>query len=237
MRPPVERTLPAWIEHLSRTLVLASVSLFLVEVDVLHTRHSLEGGGVPLGVERVIAVLLTLEYLLRANLAPDRLRYLLSTRGTFDLLAILPFWVGFFLPPEYLGAIRTFRVLRLLKFYRYSEAMQNFMAGIKRARPRLIGLGYFVFVLLFFGSVLMHELEGAGQPEKFGTISGSAWYMIVTFTTVGYGDVFPLTPAGKLVAACFMILGVGLLAALLGIVGGACLIQEEQGERDERLDR
>lgn len=223
---PVERPLPPVWERVVQAAVTISVAAYLVEVDALGLPNS-RASAVFLWLERILASGFTVEYAWRLWNAPNRKVYAVSTRGVLDLVAIAPFWIGFMVPEQYLSEIRTLRILRLLKFYRYNPAMQNFMRGIKQARTRLLGLGYVVLVLLLFGAVLMREIEGPVQPERFGTISGSLWYTVCTLTTVGYGDVVPQTALGRVVASVFMIAGVGLVAAFLGIIGGACFAEME----------
>lgn len=134
-------------------------------------------------------------------------------------LAIIPFWAGFVVPAAALHYVRTLRILRLFTFYRYSNAMRSFVAGLVRVRDRLAGMGMVVLILLMFGAVGMYEIEGPEHPEKFSTLMDSILWSDVTLTTVGYGDAFPITILGKIFAQVIMVLGLSTTAAFIGIVG------------------
>jgi voltage-gated potassium channel len=230
-----EYPLPRWVDRTLQGLMILSVLLYLAEVDLFRTPDSLHSPFLLLWSERLIALVFTGEYWYRWRTAPDRRAYLASTRGILDLIAILPFWLGFFLPVATLGAVRTLRILRLLKCYRYNKPMQNFIRGIKLVRPRLLGLGYVVLVALLFSSVLMHEVEGAAQPEKFGTISSAAYWSVVSMTTTGFGDLVPITPLGRLVASLMLVIGIALFGAFVSILQQACLLEQEV-EKYERSE-
>lgn len=188
-----------------KILILYSVLMYVLEIDLEGNRDSYDGHLFWLWSERCVALLFTLEYVTRWRKRGNR--YLRSGLGVIDLIAVLPFWFGFILPDWALHYVRTGRVLRLMKFYRYSLAMRSFVAGLVKARDRLAGIGLVVLILLLFGAVGMYEIEGEAQPEAFGNLSNSIWWTTVTLTTVGYGDAYPVTTAGKLFAQVIMILG------------------------------
>ena len=216
--PKHETELPRWTEKAIMLLIVYSVVMYILEIDIEGNHHSLEGSPLWLWSERVVAVLFTLEYYVRWRLRGSS--YLRSNLGIIDLVAVLPFWIGFFVPAGALHYVRTLRILRLCKFYRYSLAMRSLVRGLTKARDRLAGMGMVVLILLLFGAVGMYEIEGASNPS-FGNVSNSIWWTTVTLTTVGYGDTVPTTLAGKMFAQIIMVLGVGITAAFIGIVGSS----------------
>lgn len=192
-------------------------------------------------IEYVSLVVFTLEYALRVWVAAEhapyralsarraRLRYVLSPAGVIDLLAVLPFWFAFLVPAD-LRTILVLRIVRFLKIARYSPAMRSLLDVLYSERRALLGCAVmFVGATLFIAS-LMHLVEGQVQPDKLGTIPDAMWWAIVTLGTIGYGDVVPVTAAGKLVATFSIFMGVILIALPVGIVANA--FSEEIHRRD-----
>ncbi|MCA9124287.1 MAG: ion transporter [Planctomycetaceae bacterium] len=206
-----------WVENAIKLLIVYSVVMYFLEIDIEKSPDSTHGSALWLWSERIVALLFTVEFALRLRARGSNYPY--SRLGIIDLVAILPFWAGFAVPPAALHYVRTLRILRLFKFYRYSKAMRSFVAGLVKARERLAGMGMVVLILLMFGAVGMYEIEGTEQPDKFGTLMNAFWWTTVTLTTVGYGDAFPVTVLGKLFAQVIMVLGLGITAAFIGIVG------------------
>lgn len=172
----------------------------------------------------------TLEYLLRLWSCVDvsdparpghrqtRLRWALSPLGLIDLLAIAPFYLFLLLPEataESLLMLRVFRGLRLmrvLKLSRYSPAM-NVLLTVLRREARVLGVALFILAfMLVLSSWGIYFLEHAAQPEAFGSIPRAMWWAIVSLTTVGYGDVVPVTNGGKVFAGFVTLVGVGMVA-------------------------
>ena len=182
-------------------------------------------------VFEVFSVLIfTAEYLMRVWSAIDnpwresyhspllgRLRYMTSPMALIDLLAILPFYLAFFFSVD-LRFLRVMRLLRVLKLTRYSSAM-TMLFDVFRKEARVIGASMFVLViLLVVASSAMYLAEHDIQPEGFGTIPHSMWWAIITMTTVGYGDVVPITGLGKTIGAFMGVIGVGMVALPAGIL-------------------
>ena len=138
-----------------------------------------------------------------------------------DALAILPSIVAIFFPSIDLRFIRVLRILRLLKFSRYSSSINSLLSVLWDQR-RSFGAAFFILlIVLIISSSGMYLVEKDVQPDKFGSIPQAMWWAIVTLTTVGYGDTFPITPAGKFFGSLIIILGIGTVALPSGILASA----------------
>lgn len=180
--------------------------------------------------------LFTIEYLSRiwiaveADAAHDvspfraRLLYLFSAAGLVDLVAILPFYLGLLLVFD-LRYLRLLRLFRLLKLSRYSPALQSLAAALYEERRAFLGALLIMIVALMSAASIMHVLERYAQPEAFGTLLDSMWWAIITLTTVGYGDVVPHTPAGKVFGGACALLGLCLFALPAGIMASSFVEQ------------
>lgn len=179
--------------------------------------------------ERIVVAVLTVEYALRFWVAPQdprtgsggpwraRLQYALSPLGVIDLLAILPFYVDCLLPGDS-DWLRVLRLLRLLKLARYTPALSLFAAVLRNERRLLLATLWVIVVLLMFEAAVMFALERHAQPAVFASIPHAMWWAIVTIATVGYGDMVPVTPLGKLFGGLVMVLGIALFAVPAGIL-------------------
>ena len=150
-----------------------------------------------------------------------RIRYIFSFGAVIDLIAILPSLVALFYPSIDLRFIRALRIIRLLKFSRYSGSINSLISVLWDQR-RSFGAAFFLlFIALIVVSSGMYLVEKDVQPEKFGSIPQSMWWALVTLTTVGYGDVYPITSVGKLFGSISIILGIGTVALPAGIMASA----------------
>ena len=183
-------------------------------------------------LERISLAVFTLEYLVRIWIAPEHARYrgLSATRarlaylGSFpaiiDLIAILPLAAGLLGFGEF-EFLLLLRLLRFFKLGRYSPGMASLAAALAAERKALIACFVILMGVMLVAASAMHLVEHEAQPDKFGTIPDAMWWAIITLTTVGYGDVFPITAAGKAVAAVTAVLGLVMLALPVGIVATA----------------
>lgn len=208
-------------------LILYSVVMYFVEVEVTNLEHSI---GFFLWSERLVAVIFTIEYLVRWYYAEDRKKYLWTWTALIDIVAIIPFWLGFFLPVDYLKWVRTLRLLRLFKLNRYNGALTHLGTAFYKTRHEVALLGFVCLIIIAFGSVAIYETEHHAQPDKFCHLSDGMWYTMVTLTTVGYGDLCPMTKLGKLVAVIIMLSGIGLFGTFVSLIGAA-LVDEFRTER------
>jgi voltage-gated potassium channel len=174
-------------------------------------------------------IVFTIEYGLRVWSAVDipmlsrmppwkaRLKFATRPLMIIDLLAFAPWYVHWIYPID-LRILRVFRLFRLLKLVRYSPALQTLGRVLADEYNALIGALLVMLVLLLFTSTGIYFLERAAQPDKFGSIPQAAWWAIATLTTVGYGDVVPITPLGKMLGGVVMVLGVCMFALPIAII-------------------
>lgn len=221
------------------TLILGNVAAVVLEtVPALHARY----GTFFRGFEILSVAVFTLEYAGRIWTAPEnpgyeapvtgRIRYASRPVLLVDLLAILPFYAAgvVALDLRVLRAFRLIRFLRLLKIARYSRSLRLLVRVVRRKRPDLLIAVAVNAVLLTVASSLMYFVEHDVQPTEFSSIPATMWWGAITLTTVGYGDVVPVTPQGKVLGAVVAVLGIGLFALPASILATGFL---EEALRDE----
>ncbi len=149
-----------------------------------------------------------------------RVRFAATPMLIVDIMAILPFYLPLLLPYDmrFVRVLRLLRLSRLLKLGRYSEAMQTLGRVLKSKREELSVSVFAVVVLLILASSVMYHVEHSVQPVAFSSIPATMWWGVATLTTVGYGDVYPITALGKILGAIIAILGIGLFALPAGIL-------------------
>lgn len=150
-----------------------------------------------------------------------RMGYMLGFHGLIDLIAVLPFFLQSFLPGLDLRFLRVLRIMRILKLSHYSTALEDLIASIYAEISSFISALYLLALSILITSCLMYYAEHQLQPDKFGTIPDAMWWSIITITTVGYGDVTPMSGYGKLIGALTALSGVFTVALLTGIVASA----------------
>ena len=162
----------------------------------------------------------TVEYVIRLWAAHRRLSYVLSPLALIDLLAILPFYLPFLgIDLRVARAFRLLRLFRMAKVARYVRAVGVFAEVARAKREELVIAASVMSILLICASSAMYYAEHAAQPQVFSSIPAAMWWSVATLTTVGYGDVFPVTPAGRLVASVVAVLGIGFFALPTAILG------------------
>jgi len=152
-----------------------------------------------------------------------------------DLLAILPFYLPMIIPLDlrFIRAIRLLRLFRIFKIGRYSKSLNVLKDVIRNKKEELVLIIFVVLIMLVIFSSLMYFVERDVQPEAFASIPHAMWWAIITLTTVGYGDVYPITVLGKILGAMIAFLGIGMFALPAGILGSG-LIEAIQ-KRDDGL--
>lgn len=185
-------------------------------------------------IELFSVLIFSTEYIVRfwvsdlhySTLSPSkaRIKYMFSFYGIIDLIAIVPFYLPLLIPLVFnidLRFLRTFRLLRLFRMFKlanYSESLQLLINVFKEKKNDLLTTFVVTFIILIITSTLMYELEHTVQPDKFPNVFATLWWAVATLTTIGYGDVFPITALGKILAGVTAILGIGLVAIPTGIL-------------------
>ena len=220
-------------------IIIAVIEAVLDTEPVISTGRELLLNNIEFGLGLIFLV----EYVARAWVAVEnpryqkyrfpRLRYLVSPMAIIDLLAILPALFAFGGASSLvLRFFRVLRMLRLAKLGRTSKAFKLLRAAFVQKRHEFaLILGMLMVTILIAGSML-YLAEGEAQPDKFGSIPRAMWWAIVTLTTVGYGDAFPITPLGKFLAGAIAIMGVMLIALPTGLFA-ASFTEAMEKERDE----
>jgi len=198
--------------------------------------------------EVVSVIIFTLEYLTRIWVCvleeehkfkrqssfKHRLKYMLRPMSIIDLLAILPFYLGMFISVD-LRVLRLLRLTRMLKLGRYSSSMQTLNRVIANEYRVLIAALAFLMMIMIIAATGMYYLERTAQPENFGSIPKALWWSVITLSTVGYGDVTPITTAGRFFSALFILMGVALFALPAGILASSFTEQMSQRRDKFRL--
>ena len=214
---------------LSTLILLNLLAVSLESIDQLSTQY----GFLFWAFELFSVTIFGCEYILRiwssdANIdrktessAKSRFGYIFSFTGLIDLIAILPSILPLFLGQMDLRWLRVLRLVRLLKISHYSTALEDLISAIREERNAFGAALYLFCIALFVSSALMYVVDHEVQPENFSSIPTTMWWSIITLTTVGYGDVSPMTSLGKLVGAATAIMGICVVALLTGIVATA----------------
>ncbi len=215
-----------WLNRFFITLILFNVLAVILDSDPeIHEKYQFFFNN----FEYISVGIFTLEYFIRifisvevdnpANLSNFKLRlkYVFSVIGMIDLLAILPFYLSAITAVD-LRFLRLLRILRLFKLSHYFKGLNFFVTVLKKEAMSISSAIFTMLVLVIISASLMYNLEHMAQPDAFKTIPDAIWWAVVTMTTVGYGDVTPVTMGGKLLATFIMLIGVGIVALPAGIL-------------------
>lgn len=183
--------------------------------------------------EVVITIVFTFEYLLRIYVASPRYAYIFSFFGLVDLFAILPFYVVRGVDLRSIRALRLMRLFRIFKLARYTSAIRRFYRAFTIAREEIVLFLSATLVLFFLAAVGIYYFESHAQPEAFGSIFHCLWWAIITLTTVGYGDVYPITVGGRVFTFFLLLIGIGVISVPAGLLASA-LSKAREVEADMR---
>ncbi|MDE0372412.1 MAG: ion transporter [Rhodospirillales bacterium] len=213
-------TLPGRMFDLT-VIVLILVSVVTASIDTLpNLAPSIRA--VLSWSEIVIVGLFTIEYGLRIGTAPRKLRYVFGFQGIVDLAAILPFYLTLGgVDLRTLRVLQLFRIVRVLKLSRYSVAMARFGKAMALAKEEIVLFACVAIALLYLSAAGIWYFEHEAQPEAFASILHSLWWATATLTTVGYGDVYPVTMGGRLFTFVILMCGLGIVAVPAGLVAAA----------------
>ena len=200
-------------------LVAISLSVVLVLLESVPFIFQKYGDSLHLG-EWIITGLFTAEYIVRIAIVRNKQKYLFSFYGIIDLMSVLPVYLSLIFPPVYglsvVRSIRLLRVFRILKLSRYLDESQLIVKALKASRRKI---AVFLFAILMLVTILGSIMYIVESPESgFTSIPQGIYWAIVTLTTVGYGDIAPVTILGKIISSFVMILGYAIIAVPTGIV-------------------
>jgi voltage-gated potassium channel len=230
---------PLFIKFIYGLIILNVISLILESYKELRDSFS----DLFYYFEVISVIVFSIEYLLRlwtsdldenykGNSFNKRLKFGFSSLGLIDLIAILPFYLPFVFPFDLriIRILRLFRLLRIFKLGRYSKSLNTITIVLKKTKSELAITGFIAFILLVFSSTIMYYFENGVQPEKFASIGHAFWWAVATLTTVGYGDVYPITAMGKVMSGIIALIGIGFIALPTGIISSAFMerIQEQK---------
>ena len=199
-------------------LIILSVVTFSIETipDLKpQTRSILKS------FELFCVIIFSIEYLLRIYVSDKKLKFIFSFFGIIDLLAILPFYISFGVDLRSVRTLRFVRLFRLFKLVRYNRAIKHFARAISIAKEEILLFFFITLILIYLSGVGIYYFEHEAQPEQFSSIFDSLWWAIITLTTVGYGDVYPITIGGRLFTFFILMIGLGVVAIPTGILSSA----------------
>jgi voltage-gated potassium channel len=175
-------------------------------------------------------IIFTIEFLMRlyvsdithpaGNKFYSALKFIFSPFGLIDILAILPFYIPFIIKADlrFLRILRLIRFFRIFKISRYNSTLKLIWDVIKEKKAELQMTFFIALLMLLVSAFLMYHVENPVQPEKFTNVFSSLWWAVSTLTTVGYGDIAPVTTLGKIISSFVSILGIGIIALPTGII-------------------
>ena len=231
----------------------ALIANLLVSVMATFDNLNAAYGSLFVLVEQVTVLSFAIDYILRVITAPElypgvkperaMANYCLSLSGIIDLLSFLPYYLPVFFPAG-VAAFRMFRVVRVLRLFRinaYYDSLNVITEVLKSKKQQLLSSVFIIATLMLGSSLCMYSLEHEAQPEVFKIAFSGIWWSASTLLTVGYGDIYPITPLGKLFGICITFLGVGMVAIPTGIISAGFVEQYTQfkllgeSKKDETL--
>ena len=219
-----------YFDYTIQVLILLSVASFTIETlpDLAtETINYLET------FELVCIVIFSLEYLIRLYIAKRKLKFIFSFYGIIDLLAILPFYLTLGFDLRSARVLRFLRLFRLIKLIRYNKAIRRFQNAFMMITQELIMFSVVSLILFYLSAVGIYYFENSVQPESFSSIFSSLWWSVVTLTTVGYGDIIPITVGGRIFTFIILMIGLGIIAIPSGMISSA-LTEARAIEKEEK---
>lgn len=175
----------------------------------------------------------TIEYILRIAISANRTKFVFSFYGVIDLLSILPFYLFLFtgVDTRVLKMLRMLRLLRIFKLFRYNKSINRFKRALAIARDDLILFGAVALITIYISGAGIYYFENEVQPEHFSSIPDGIWWGIVTLTTVGYGDAYPVTALGRIFTFLILIVGLAIVSVPTGLIASA--LTAARGEEED----
>ena len=206
------------IELFIQILIIISIINFTVQTlpNINPTYQKVSNS-----IEVVSVFFFSLEYFLRLLSSKKPFKFIFSFFGIVDLLAILPFYLTLGADLKSLRAVRLFRLLRLLKFLRYGDTLKNLKQSFDNVKKELTLFSAATLLLIYFSSVGIYFFENEAQPDAFSSVFSAMWWSVATLTTVGYGDIYPITTGGKIFSTFIVFIGLGLVAVPTGLIASS----------------
>ena len=204
-----------WLQIFIQTVIALSCIVFTLETMPELVAHQALFDG----IDRVFTIIFIIELIVRILVVPKPLKYLTSFFGVVDLLAVLPSLVG--INSKGLRIVRLIRIIKLLRNERANRAIARLNKAVQEVRNELAVFSFIAFLVLYLAAVGIYYCENAAQPEVFSSIPASMWWALATLTTVGYGDAYPITAAGKMFAGVVILVGLGIVAIPTGLFASA----------------
>jgi len=206
------------IELFIQILIIISIINFTVQTlpNINPTYQKVSNS-----IEVVSVFFFSLEYFLRLLSSKKPFKFIFSFFGIVDLLAILPFYLTLGADLKSLRAVRLFRLLRLLKFLRYGDTLKNLKQSFDNVKKELTLFSAATLLLIYFSSVGIYFFENEAQPDAFSSVFNAMWWSVATLTTVGYGDIYPITTGGKIFSTFIVFIGLGLVAVPTGLIASS----------------
>ncbi len=199
---------------------LIVVSLISFSIDTLPNFSSTTKSALGI-IELTTILIFTVEYLLRLITSERKLSYLFSFYGIIDLIAILPFYLATTIDLRAIRIFRLLRLIRILKLLQYSRAINHFSIALKSIKEELILFGLMSAIMLYLSAIGIYYFEHQAQPEIFQSVFHSLWWAVTTLTTVGYGDMYPITVGGRIFTFFILMIGLGIVAIPTGLIASA----------------
>ena len=199
-------------------LIILSLIAFTIETLPNNSENTIN---ILKSFELFCVIIFSIEYVLRIFVSKKPFNYIFSFYGIIDFLAIFPFYLRGSYDLRALRAFRIFRIFRALKLIRYNKALNRFSIAAKIVKEEIVLFLIVTVIFIFLASAGIYFFENEAQPKVFTSIFHSGWWAIVTLTTVGYGDVYPITMGGKIFTFFILLIGVGIVTIPAGLVASA----------------
>ena len=215
-------------------IIISVIAVMLDSDKEIHNRY----GKILAALEWIFTILFSIEYLLRIYCSEKKKKYIFSFMGIIDLLSVIPtYLVVFYAPIGYLIDIRVLRLIRVFKIFQLSPYLRSghkMQIALRSSRPKMIVFILSVSLIVIILGTLMYIVEG--QRNGFENITQSIYWAIVTLTTVGYGDVVPISGLGKIISVIIMLLGYAIIAVPTGIVSAEIIKNKDTKKQNKNQD-